>query len=264
MLNLQVISTIFLIVALIFIIINILIYALLFKKANEPIWKVFIPLYNFIVLFKILNKPWWIIFIPFVNTIYLMLIPYFIGNYIKANKMISILSIFIPLVLLPSLLKKEENRNIPTNGSAEVKNILLSEEIDKMENNLVNQNNNTVNHFEETFTYNNIPEENKKEEIDTFLVDNEFKNIEDNEVTFTLNDIERIADEPSFNPEFVNNSDASDVIQEVKKDAVAVAFGGMSQESVISTAKNNNLVCSRCGASLVGASSYCPGCGMQL
>ena len=40
----------------------------LFKKANEPGWAAFIPIYNMIIWLRIINKPWW--------WLLLMIIPY--------------------------------------------------------------------------------------------------------------------------------------------------------------------------------------------
>jgi hypothetical protein len=44
-----------------------------FKKADEPAWQAFVPIWNAIVLIKIANKPiWWIVLliIPFVNIVF--------------------------------------------------------------------------------------------------------------------------------------------------------------------------------------------------
>jgi hypothetical protein len=49
----------------------------IFKKADEPVWQAFVPIWNWIVLIKIAGKPiWWIILflIPIVNIVILILI----------------------------------------------------------------------------------------------------------------------------------------------------------------------------------------------
>ena len=49
----------------------------IFRKADEPIWQAFVPIWNTIVLIKISGKPiWWIVLflIPFVNFIAAILI----------------------------------------------------------------------------------------------------------------------------------------------------------------------------------------------
>jgi len=49
----------------------------IFKKAGEPTWQAFVPIWNWIVLIKISGKPiWWIILflIPIVNIVILVLI----------------------------------------------------------------------------------------------------------------------------------------------------------------------------------------------
>ena len=48
-----------------------------FKKADEPVWQAFVPIWNTIVLIKISGKPiWWIILllIPIVNIVILVLV----------------------------------------------------------------------------------------------------------------------------------------------------------------------------------------------
>lgn len=48
-----------------------------FKKADEPVWQAFVPIWNTIVLIKVSGKPiWWIILllIPIVNIVILVLI----------------------------------------------------------------------------------------------------------------------------------------------------------------------------------------------
>ena len=48
-----------------------------FKKADEPVWQAFVPIWNTIVLIKVSGKPiWWIILllIPIVNIVILVLV----------------------------------------------------------------------------------------------------------------------------------------------------------------------------------------------
>ena len=48
-----------------------------FKKADEPVWQAFVPIWNAIVLIKVSGKPiWWIILllIPIVNIVILVLV----------------------------------------------------------------------------------------------------------------------------------------------------------------------------------------------
>jgi len=49
----------------------------IFKKADEPVWQAFVPIWNYIVLIKVAGKPlWWIILflIPIVNIVVLVLV----------------------------------------------------------------------------------------------------------------------------------------------------------------------------------------------
>lgn len=54
--------------------------------------------------------------------------------------------------------------------------------------------------------------------------------------------------------------------QENKPTDIAIAFGGEKQvENLVGVqTKNDELKCSRCGSSLVGANGYCPGCGSAI
>lgn len=48
-----------------------------FKKADEPVWQAFVPIWNYIVLIKISGKPiWWIVLflIPIVNIVIMVLV----------------------------------------------------------------------------------------------------------------------------------------------------------------------------------------------
>jgi len=49
----------------------------IFKKADEPTWQAFVPIWNTIILIKVAGKPlWWIILllIPIVNIVVLVLV----------------------------------------------------------------------------------------------------------------------------------------------------------------------------------------------
>lgn len=48
-----------------------------FKKADEPVWQAFVPIWNTVILIKVSGKPiWWIVLllIPIVNIVILVLI----------------------------------------------------------------------------------------------------------------------------------------------------------------------------------------------
>lgn len=50
----------------------------IFKKAGQPGWAAFVPVYNYIVLLKIVGRPvWWIVlvlFVPIVNVVVLIVV----------------------------------------------------------------------------------------------------------------------------------------------------------------------------------------------
>ncbi len=67
---------IYTIIFLIFFMLSIIGLWKIFEKANEPGWKVLIPLYNFYIWLRIIKKPlWWYVFllIPFINVFMILL-----------------------------------------------------------------------------------------------------------------------------------------------------------------------------------------------
>ena len=68
---------VFLLIGLIFAVIEIAALWNVFTKAGEKGWKSIIPIWNYIVLMRIIGRPvWWIIllFIPFVNIIVFIIV----------------------------------------------------------------------------------------------------------------------------------------------------------------------------------------------
>ena len=52
---------------------TIIVYALVFKKAGEEVWKALIPFYSSVIMLKLIAKPWWwviMLFIPIVGLFY--------------------------------------------------------------------------------------------------------------------------------------------------------------------------------------------------
>lgn len=70
-------SAIMLLIWLVLIILPIVAFWMIFKKAGKPGWAAIIPIYNMVVLCEIVGRPaWWVVllFIPFVNFIILIIL----------------------------------------------------------------------------------------------------------------------------------------------------------------------------------------------
>lgn len=62
---------------LVALIVQIIAYWLIFKKAGKPGWAAIIPIYNLVVLCEVVGRPvWWIVLllIPFVNLVILIIL----------------------------------------------------------------------------------------------------------------------------------------------------------------------------------------------
>lgn len=83
--------------------------------------------------------------------------------------------------------------------------------------------------------------------------------------TLSTNDIDQLEEiiENKNNITIIDNAEYKEV-EEVQQSAESIAFGGEDNRTKLAASKTSDLVCSRCGSSLVGASGSCPGCGAQI
>ncbi len=78
----------------------------LFKKANEPGWAAFIPIYNMIVWLRIINKPWWwilLMFIPYAGFIWQIWATNLLVKKFGRDEGFTIGVIFLPFIFYPIL-----------------------------------------------------------------------------------------------------------------------------------------------------------------
>ena len=78
----------------------------LFKKANEPGWAAFIPIYNMIIWLRIINKPWWwllLMFIPYAGLIWSIWATNLLVKKFGKDEGFTIGIIFLPFIFYPIL-----------------------------------------------------------------------------------------------------------------------------------------------------------------
>jgi hypothetical protein len=74
-----------------------------FKKADEPVWQAFVPIWNTIVLIKISGKPiWWIVLllIPIVNIVILVLVYHALSTSFGHGAGFTVGLIFLSIIFL--------------------------------------------------------------------------------------------------------------------------------------------------------------------
>ena len=74
-----------------------------FKKAGEPAWAAFVPIYNTIVLLKIAGKPWWwflLALIPLVNIVIWIILAIEVSKSYGHGTGFAVGLIFLPIIFL--------------------------------------------------------------------------------------------------------------------------------------------------------------------
>jgi len=75
----------------------------IFKKAGEPTWQAFVPIWNTIVLLKVAGKPlWWIVLliIPIVNIVILVLVYIALSTAFGHGTGFAVGLFFLPIIFL--------------------------------------------------------------------------------------------------------------------------------------------------------------------
>lgn len=79
---------------------------LVFVKAGEPGWAIFIPLYNVVVLMRIAEKPmWWVLllFVPIVQFLICVVVALTIAGRFGKGGLFGVGLILLPFIFLPIL-----------------------------------------------------------------------------------------------------------------------------------------------------------------
>lgn len=260
----------------------------IFKKENIKCFFSIIPFVNYYYYFKICKIPFWTFFIPVINIIVIIFMTYRISYQYHFKRKLCWLSIFVPLIFLGIIaFSKRKNRDIAIN-TVYIKN---TKDVDELENHLLKEMNNE--NYKDKIIPKQTVEEGKK---NTDFIDNIERRINNDEYVYEEKDETKVVDvlktenndmeilelndedyvlsmdkidniESNVNNNFeVDKTIIKDEVEYNLKDIKDkdIAFGGKEEVDSVSKAKKDELVCERCGSSLVGANGICPGCGAKV
>jgi hypothetical protein len=272
----------------------------IFKKENIKEYYALIPFFNIYKLFKIINIPFYMIFIPLANIVVIDLIPYKLLKRYKREKWLEILSIFFPYIIICYIAFSK--KCVPEkNPRSAIKTLL---ELENIENNLENyaeindfsfggafdekkeinkqkyisNTEEMINKMEKNaivddyYFENEVVDEqleSKKQESTIPNVDNNITDIieifdqeENSLLTSSIDNMEeKLKNDNKIKR--IDNAEYKDYKQKESSNE-SIAFGGKEKRENATHTKNEETKCSRCGSSLVGATGYCPGCGLKI
>lgn len=260
----------------------------IFKKENIKCFFSIIPFVNYYYYFKICKIPFWTFFIPIVNVIVILFMTYRISYQFGFKRNLCWLSIFVPLIFLGIIAFSNRKNRDKTVNTVYVKN---TKDIDELEDHLLKEinnddykdkikikqadevlekKNNFIDNIEKNIKNDEYVYEEKEEAKIVDVLKDESDNLdivelEDEDYVLSMDKIDDI--ESNVNNNFkVDKTINKNVVEYNIKDVndKDIAFGGKEEVDVISKAKKDELVCERCGSSLVGANGICPGCGAKL
>lgn len=260
----------------------------IFKKENIKCFFSIIPFVNYYYYFKICKIPFSLFFIPVINILVIIFMTYRIAHQYGFKRILCTLSIFFPLIFLGIIaFSKRKNIDIKIN-TVYIKN---TKDVDKLEDHLLKEINND--------DYNNklkIRITNEKNKMKDDFIDSIEQKINNDEYVYEEKGTSKTVDLLNVENQDANNSEANEedyvlsmdridnieknvmnnyeVDKTINKDLVEykqkdvsdreIAFGGKEEVDIVSKAKVDELVCKRCGSSLVGAIGYCPGCNAKI
>lgn len=256
------------------------------KKENKKPWWAFVPILNIYIYLKICKLPFWTFFVPIINYIVLLLSPFKLAKQYRLKRYLCYLAVLFPYIFIPYIAFSKLQNIDKIYDTTYIKS---AKDIEILENKLETDNSNYIDEINYNTT--SLISNEKNEEIindnDIIIIDEEinfdeiiYDNVETSKITDDLIEI----NEPSIDNLSINNIETleDNIIQansvekkietniseyrEIKPTDTAIAFGGEQKiENIASVqTKNDELKCTRCGSSLVGANGYCPGCGSAL
>ena len=262
------------------------------RKANYKGWLAIIPFANLYCYFEIIKVEWYYAYIPILNVIVMFLSPYLLGYQFNQKKPIRALGIFFPLFFFPYIAFSNAQYIHPAPPSLKLKTV---NDIDVLEKEIIaaveKEESGSKIVYEKKQVKNPKPEKTAKskelEMVDN--IDTQFQNIaqfdediedvmptavvtqkteeiippeeleeglEDSDIIENIAEIEKIEKEgiEKGKDKQIDTNDYKELEQEQKSDE-KIAF---NQE------KQTELTCPRCGSSLIGATTTCPGCGIDI
>lgn len=267
----------------------------IFEKCYKKGYYALIPFFNIYEYMEICHLSWYWGFIPVVNVVVFFASPYLIGYQFGQKEYVRILGIICPVVFFPYIAFSNASYIHPKVDSLNINSV---EDIDNLEkkimidieneerNGLLKKENIKVNKKD-----NVAPQESQKE-IWLNQLDSNYSNLAQDDVI--VEDVVRINNDIALeqtkiyaDADFVElddfnydlNVDSIKVVNEIEKNTIMqgkeIAIDNNDYKEIKDEEKTNEeiafdqkekrqLVCPKCGSSLIGATSICPGCGMDL
>ena len=274
-----------------------------YKKEGIKEWHALIPIYNLYEYFKLIKIPYYLVFIPIVNLITIYISGYKLAEAYRASKLIKVLSIIMPIVMIPymifsnkyELYKPRDVRYLKTVADVDKVEERLERESHKhtlyeesaiddqiIDSSYHSKTDDKINTIEENAIQDDVEEqlllmESNKEVKKVDVMEKEKEDIidsteiqdlfSDNDIR--VNSIETIDNkiEEASNKKIIDNAEYKEY-KEKEKDVSTIAFGGTSQNEKIENArmerKDTGLKCPHCGSDLAGSNGVCPGCGKDV
>lgn len=295
---LPILKNILIVFSIIMIITYILSLWFIFKKEEVKEIYSLIPFYNFYIIFKIVKIPFYTIFIPVVNGIVMILLPYKLLKRYKMPKWMMNLSIVFPYGFMPYIafskkckkpkdMKKAiktlfELENIENNlkSNLDIYDLAYQEEIGKSsisENSFTSKTEEMIENIEkgsiaDDFYFENEIVDEELENNRSNVIPSVDENIEEvieifdqEENSLSASSIDTIEEQLKSNDNIVRVDNAKyEQYKQREASSESIAFGGTKNEENTTHNKNEELKCPRCGSSLIGATDYCPGCGLKI
>lgn len=260
----------------------------IFKKEKIKPYFSLIPFLNIYNYYKICGLPFWTFFIPIINILVLYFASYVIAKKYNCSPIQRYLAIFFPFIILPYIAFSNKRNIYLAIDNVYLKN---ANDVDILENKLVSD----ISELDyvspdSTVVVNSdnkdiMPNIDNEDLIDEFIYD-EIEEIKETDYVEPDNDeFIELKEDMDINNLNMKNMEELEENMEIAASAEkkletnikdykeqgpsseAIAFGGKKKTENVNDmqAKNDELKCSRCGTSLVGAiNNTCPGCGILI
>lgn len=267
----------------------------IFKKCYIKGYYAFVPFFNIYEYMKICHLSWYWGFIPVVNIIVFFTSPYLLGYQFGQKEYVKILGIIFPILFFPYIAfskatyihPKIDTLNINSiedvdrlekkilmdieneesfEGITENKKVVKKKDIsnlqpshkeillDQLDKNYCNLTNGDIIVDDIAIVAPDIKQEqNIIYKDDDFVELNDYKYDSNIDSIESLSEIEKIAIQ-SGTEVSIDNNDYKEIKEEQKS----------NEEIAFAQREKRQLVCPKCGSSLIGATNICPGCGMDL
>lgn len=267
----------------------------IFKKCYKRGYYAFIPFFNIYEYMEICHLSWYWGFIPFVNIIVFFASPYLIGYQFGQKEYIKIFGILCPILFFPYIAFSNASYIHPKIESSFINSVNDIENLEKkIMNDIRNEEQNSIVE-QKTVKSNkdsNYDSSQTQKEILLNQLDNNYSKLEQEDIiiddVININtDIKEEEVKTYANDDFIElddfnydlNVDSINIVNEIEKNTIMkgkeTAIDNSDYKEIKDEEKTDEeiafdqkekrqLVCPKCGSSLIGATNICPGCGMDL